>query len=195
MLNRRLLLYFLLIVSGVAAQLPAEEPFLGRSTEEWNKQFASSEGQARVHAAWAIAQLAGTASGESNLIALDKLLHDSDPTVRYWGVMGLQFYGLKLANGNTAQMKSIIDRLQPLLDDKSVAPRIAAAETVGLLGKPEAALSVLVAAMDDPLDAVRIQAVGALEKLGPAARPAVATLQKATSDASEYVKRISERSL
>src|SRR5205085_9948977 len=75
------------------------------------------------------------------------------------------------------------------------APRVAAAEALCLLGQAEKALPVIVAAMGDPQDSVRIQAVGALEKIGPAARPAIGTLQKAATDPSEYVKRISERSL
>ena len=51
------------------------------------------------------------------------------------------------------------------------------------------------AAMSDPQDAVRIQAIAALEKLGESARPGEATLRAATTDSSEYVKRISTRAL
>jgi HEAT repeat protein len=49
--------------------------------------------------------------------------------------------------------------------------------------------------MESPQESVRIQAVAALAKLGPAARQAVATLTAATTDPSEYVKRISSRAL
>ena len=85
--------------------------------------------------------------------------------------------------------------MQKLLADQAPAPRIAAAESLGLLGDADRALPVLVAAMSDPQDAVRIQAVAALEKLGEAARPAETTLRAATSDSSEYVKRIGARAL
>jgi HEAT repeat protein len=85
--------------------------------------------------------------------------------------------------------------LTPLLDDKAAAPRLAAAAAIGQLGQAGKALPVLVAAMKDPQDATRIQAVAALELLGAAARPAEPTLRAATTDSSEYVKRISARAL
>ena len=73
---------FLAGFTSIAAA--ADEVFLGRSAEEWNRRFVSSEGQQRVYAAWAIAQLAGQARGDHDLIRLSQLVHDSDPTVRYW---------------------------------------------------------------------------------------------------------------
>ena len=174
--------------------LPAEEAFLGRSMDEWNEQFASSEGQKRVYAAWAIAQIAGQAQGEKDLINLARLVHDGDTTVRYWGALGLDSFQ-KAASGDKRRIDVLADILQPLLGDKSAAPRIAAAQALAMMGQTEKALPILIAAMDDPQDSVRIQAVAALEKLGPGSRPAISTLEKATSDSSEYVKRISERSL
>ena len=90
---------------------------------------------------------------------------------------------------------AVVNTLLPVLDDKSAAPRIAAAEVLGLFGRVDKALPILESAMNDPQESVRIQAVAALEKLGSAARPAEKTLQKATSDSSEYVKRISQRAL
>ena len=176
----------------------AQDTFLGRSADEWSEQLTSSQGQKRVHAAWAIAQLVGRAAGgpvdQVHFAELVKLVNDSDPTVRYWGVNGLASYAERLGVKDGGQMAAV-NTLVPLLDDKSPAPRIAAAQTLGVLGKTERALPVLVAAMSDPQESVRIQAVAALEKLGPAARPSLETLRTATSDSSEYVKRISERAL
>jgi HEAT repeat protein len=175
-----------------------EETFLGRSVDEWSTALTSSEGQKRVHAAWAIAQLASKSAGGPNdqlhFAELVKLLSDSDSSVRYWGVQGLGAFAERLAKRDGGQM-AVVNALLPLLDDKSPAPRTAAAQALGVLGQSEKALPVLVAAMRDPQDSVRIQAVAALEKLGPAAKPAQATLQAATSDSSEYVKRISQRAL
>jgi HEAT repeat protein len=96
---------------------------------------------------------------------------------------------------NVGGQAAAISELESLLNDKSPAPRIAAAGALGLLGKADKALPVLTSALDDPQESVRIQAVAALEKMGAAARPVLVTLEKATNDSSEYVKRISERSL
>jgi HEAT repeat protein len=56
-------------------------------------------------------------------------------------------------------------------------------------------LAVLVESLSHPQDAVRMQAITALERWGEAARPALASLRKATADSSEYVKRIATRAL
>jgi HEAT repeat protein len=176
----------------------ADDTFLGRSLDQWSAAFTSSEGQQRVHAAWAIAQFTARSAGgpkdQGHLAELVKLAGNGDATVRYWGVQGLDAYAQRLG-ANDAGQTAVVNTLQPLLADKSPAPRIAAACALGALGKTEKALPVLVAAMSDPHDAVRIQAVAALERLGTAARPAQDTLKVATSDSSEYVKRISERAL
>jgi len=185
------LLLATMLVAGALAR--GEEAFLGRSREAWNQEFDSSTGQKRVYAAWAIAQLAGQANEELSL--LEPLLKDDDATVRYWGAMGFQLRAENADKSDVGRLATASERLRPLLKDKAAAPRIAAAQSLAMLGQTEQALPVLVAAMGDPQDSVRIQAVAALEKLGPAARPAIDTLQKATGDSSEYVKRISERSL
>jgi len=187
----------LLTLVYCASASAADDEFLGRSAEEWSRELASSQGQARVYAAWAIAQLAGRSGGLKDPIhiaELTKLIGDSDPTVRYWGVQGLASFSQRAENKDGGQT-AVVAALEPLLADKSPAPRLAAALALGLLGQANKALPILEAAMNDPQEAVRIQAVAALEKLGPAARPALATLEAATSDSSEYVKRISERAV
>jgi HEAT repeat protein len=186
------------LLLGQVQTLRAEDAFLGRSLDQWSAAFTSTEGQQRVHAAWAIAQLTSHSAGGPNdqvhFAELVKLVSDGDATVRYWGVQGFDAFAQRLA-GKDAGQTAVVNTLEPLLTDKSPAPRIAAASALGALGKADKALPVLVAAMSDPQDAVRIQAVAALERLGSAARPAEATLKAATSDSSEYVKRISERAL
>jgi HEAT repeat protein len=181
-----------LLVCDVTAS--AQDKFLGRTASEWNQELSSSNSQTRIHAAWAIAQFAGQTASVDHLPALIHLSKDGDPTIRYWGATGLGLYG-KAMKDNSNKIAPVIDALQPLLNDASAAPRLAAAGSIASVGKPDLALPVLVAAMDDPQESVRIQAVSALEKMGPAARPALPTLQIAASDSSEYVKRISERSL
>jgi len=179
-------------------RLSVADDFLGRSLEQWSDMLTSSQQTERTYAAWAIGQIAtqraGGPSDQIYFAELVKLIHDSDPTVRYWGVLGLAGYANKL-DAKDGGRTAVANTVAPLLEDKAAAPRIAAAETLGKLGQPDKALPVLVSAMSDPQDSVRIQAATALEKLGDSARPALATLEKGTSDSSEYVKRISERSL
>jgi HEAT repeat protein len=151
-----------------------------------------------LHAAWALANLAGREPGgpddNEQFSDLVKLIHDSDASVRYWGAIGLTNFGQRLKAGDGGR-SGVINALQPLLEDKSAAPRIAAAAGLGKLGQADKVLPILVAAMSDPQDATRIQAVAAIESLGAAAAPAEATLTAAQTDASEYVKRISARAL
>jgi HEAT repeat protein len=197
-LRQRTAVALVAVACLIPVKLVAEEPFLGRSADQWSNQFASAKGQQRAYAAWAIAQLdtsdANDAANQNRLESLNKLVQDGDPTVRYWGVFGLSRLAQRNNDDPSFQTK-VSETLLPMLNDKSLAPRIAAAESLCLLGQTEKGLPVIVAAMADPQDSVRIQAVAALEKLGAKARPAIGTLEKATSDSSEYVKRISERSL
>jgi HEAT repeat protein len=176
----------------------AADDFLGRNLDQWSEMLSSSQQNERAYAAWAIGKLAEQSAGKPNdqvyFAELVKLIHDNDATVRYWGVLGLAGYAKKLPP-NDGGKTAVTNTLAPLLEDKAAAPRIAAAQTLGLLGQADKALPVIVAAMSDPQDSARIQAASALETLGPAARPATATLERATTDSSEYVKRISSRSL
>jgi len=176
----------------------ADDEFLGRTGQQWSAALTEGSPQQRLQAAWALANLAGRAPGgpadNEQFADLVKLIHDSDASVRYWGAIGLTNFGLQLKAGDGGR-SGVINALAPLLEDKSAAPRIAAAAGLGKLGQPDKALPVLVTAMQDPQDATRIQAVAALEALGDAAAPAEATLVAAQSDASEYVKRISARAL
>src|SRR5205085_744226 len=126
----------------------AEDLFLGRSLDQWNELLTSSEGIRRAYAAWGIARLAAKAAGgPTDQIAfseLVKLISDSDPAVRCWGVSGLASFAERLGakdGGRTAALNA----LEPLLEDSSAAPRIAAAETLALLVQPQKGLPVLIA--------------------------------------------------
>ena len=178
--------------------LAAADDFLGRSFQQWSEMLNSSQQSERTYAAWALSQMATAQAGrpddQTYYAELVKLIHDNDATVRYWGVMGLAGYAQKLPQKDGGQI-AVTNTLSPLLEDKAAAPRIAAAEALGKLGQADKAIPVLVAAMSDAQDSVRIQAATSLERLGPAARPAMATLEKGRTDSSEYVKRISDRSL
>jgi len=197
-ISRRMTVVALCALLFPAVRATADDLFLGRSLDQWNELLVSSEGSRRAYAAWGIAQLAAKAAGgPADPIAfseLVKLTSDIDPAVRCWGVSGLASFAERLGakdGGRTAALNA----LEPLLEDSSAAPRIAAAESIGLLGQPQKGLPVLIAALDDRQESIRIQAAWALEKLGPAARPAEQALRKATADTSETVKTIARRSI
>lgn len=122
--------------------------FLGRSFDQWSEMLSSSQPNERAYAAWAIGKLAEQSAGKPNdqvyFAELVKLIHDNDATVRYWGVLGLAGYAKSLPNKDGGQT-AVINTVAPLLEDKAAAPRIAAAQTLGLLGQSEKALPVIIA--------------------------------------------------
>src|SRR5262245_1999917 len=74
--------------------------FLGRSFEQWSDMLNSSQQAERTYAAWAIGKLAEQSAGSPNdqvyFAELVKLVNDNDPSVRFWGVLGLSGYAQKL---------------------------------------------------------------------------------------------------
>jgi HEAT repeat protein len=182
-----------------ASLVSAAEPlFLGRTRQDWVDQLDSGQRRLRAPAAWAIQQFAlDEINRENELVWLNELLlltESNSSTARYWGTVGLGRMIDKLPAESPARTTAF-KALPTLLEDGSPAVRIAAADA--LLSAPDrtSALAVLVELLAHPQEAVRIQAVTALERWGDDARPAAGALQKATIDASEYVKRISSRSL
>jgi hypothetical protein len=188
----------LLVLLGVGIATADNSRFLGRTHEDWAKALQSDDGQEYTQAAWALCQIAvagaGTPSGKQGLDDLCLLARSDRPTVRYWGVLGL---GRFVAQTQVGQAERTTARaaLEAALKDETSGARLAAAEALALAGESNKGLPVLIEAMESPQESVRIQAVAALAKLGPAARPALATLKAATTDSSEYVKRISSRAL
>jgi len=199
MLPRSTLLAALLLVAASEIAATADEPqFLGRTREQWIGQLESTDRRQRTHAAWAMSEFAVEQTNpEDAMLWLNELLilgESPGLSVRYWGVIGLGRLAGKLDAAHPAHVKAV-EALQHALADASPGVRIAAAEWLGLVGGSRKALPVLVEAMSHEQETVRVQAVSALEHWGEAARPALSTLRSATSDPSEYVKRISTRTL
>ncbi|MCI0359153.1 MAG: HEAT repeat domain-containing protein [Planctomycetaceae bacterium] len=192
-----LLAFQFLATSGPAS---AQEPqFLGRTRMQWIDALESGQRRQRGHAAWAIQEFAIQQLASDNaLLWLNELLllteSHSSPSARYWGTFGLGRLIGKLEGNVPARVKAL-ESLPRLLQDTSPAVRIAAADALRQSTDRAAALAVLVESLSHPQDAVRIQAAAALERWGEAARPAAARLEQATSDPSEYVKRIATRTL
>ena len=190
-----------LVTTGraIAQMPPAQEPqFLGRTRQQWIDQLESGLRGQRSHAAWAIQEFAAQEVNSQNAIVwLNELLllsESASPSARYWGVLGLGRMIDRLDARAPARIKAL-EALPRLLKDPSSAVRIAAADALLPAKDNAAALAVLVESMSHPQDAVRIQAVAALERWGQSARPAAQTLRQATTDPSEYVKRISTRAV
>lgn len=195
----RILALFAVGFPLAAAGLRGEEPrFLDRTRQEWVAAYESGGRRERLHAAWAISNFAVEQVGPTNttlwLNELCLLAESESPSVRYWGILGLGRLLPKLEENSTAH-ETAVAAIQSAMKDKSDGPRLAAAEALGRAGRVDAALPVLVAAMSSPQEAARVQAASALANLGSAARPALAALQAATTDPSEYVKRISMRAV
>jgi HEAT repeat protein len=161
----------------------AAEPagdFLGKSQAQWVADLKSESASQRHLAAWALAQPPHAAAAT----LLEATAHD-DPVVRYWAALGLA----------RRPAAASADQFVKLLQDPSPAVRIVAAEACARRGNSSDALEALSTSLADPQEAVRVQAISSLERLGPKSAPLKPQIEKATGDASEYVKRISTRLL
>lgn len=131
-----------------------------------------------------IMQAAELASGRDpkavpKLIAL---LKEKDPALRYWGATGCAVLGKEAAKAAEALTKT--------LKDSTPSVRIAAAEALCKLGRPEQAVPVLEAALSNPTAKVALHAINVLEEVGADAKPAAEAIRNAAKNARDhYVKR------
>lgn len=112
-------------------------------------------------------------------------LNDPYGSVRYWAAVGL--HTVCLDSGTAERAASA---LKKHLDDPSPIVRIASAEALCDWGQEAEALPVLIEAMEDKSDTVRLNAVIALGHIGEKARPALPQLRAATKDSFGYVTRV-----
>ncbi len=119
-----------------------------------------------------------------------KYLEDAHPVVRYLATVGLHA-SCRFA----VDMTFAKPAMQTRLADSSVIVRIAAAHALCEWGQEKDTLPVLVAALKNPTDKVRMFAMVALDKLGERARPALAQIKVAAEDSDEYVKRVAKTAL
>jgi HEAT repeat protein len=188
-----------LIGPGDRAVQGEEAQFLGRTRKQWIADLEpAASRRKRSHAAWALSQMAVLDAAPANtavwLNELFLLCEDESPTVRYWGQLGLQRFAARLPADHPARIP-MLKLLADAVADSALAVRLVAAETQIHLGHSESGLAVLVESLKSPQESVRIQAIDALARLGPAARPAEAAIRAATADGSDYVKHIAARAL
>ena len=124
------------------------------------------------------ADLAG-AMDPANLDRLVALLAGADPAVRWWGAVGLVALGKQAAPAQAAVRKA--------LEDPSPNVRVAAAEAMANLGKVDLALPVLTAALAHETAFIRLRAMNVLDRLGEAARPALAAMKSARMKGGGHV--------
>lgn len=134
-----------------------------------------------------VAELANSRQA-GNVDRLGVLLKDPDTAVRWWSATGLLALGASAASQRNA--------LTVALNDGAPEIRVAAAEALCLLGSCDQGLPVLRAALKHDSAVVRLRALNALDRLGPAARPAIPDIRRAgvkeKSHVGDYVNRMVE---
>jgi len=113
------------------------------------------------------------------LTELVRLLGDREPAVRYWGATGL------LALGKRAQ--PVADALRSAIQDPAPNVRIAAAEALANIGRPDDALPVLIAGLKHDTPFIRLRAMNVLDRLGRRARPALEAIKQAKMPGKSHV--------
>ena len=116
-------------------------------------------------AAWAADSL--LYHGERHAVALAR---ESNPALRYWGVVGLAKY-----DALTAAAKKV---LRERLRDEAWAVRIEAAEVLARHGEAESALPVLSAGLQHEDLTIVLHATRTVEMLGEIARPVIPEMQR-----------------
>jgi arylsulfatase A-like enzyme/HEAT repeat protein len=117
------------------------------------------------------------------LATLRKSLADRDEPVRYWAAMGLLMLGMPAAPAAGALVAA-------MRSDTSKQVRIVAAEATAMLGERQESVAMLTSLLASTESIpVRLQAVNALTRIGPAARAALPRLRKMTEedDRNEYL--------
>jgi HEAT repeat protein len=118
----------------------------------------------------------------ANLPKLIAWMDDENECVRYWAALGCVMLREKAAPAAEALAKR--------LADASGHVRVAAAEALCHAGEEVKGVAALIACLGDERNPwVRLQAATSLENIGEKARPALAALEKAASDSSQYVQR------
>jgi uncharacterized sulfatase len=109
-----------------------------------------------------------------------------DSATRYWAVTGLE---------TNSVSKEALEAVKKLLTDEAPSVRIAAADALFRLGKPDEALPVLREALKSKNEWVRLAAINVLDRMGEKARPALEDFRKSLKDSNQYVVRVAEHAV
>jgi HEAT repeat protein len=163
----------------------------GRTAAEYVTQLEAHDMVVRRRAAQALGRFGGAVAAD-----LVRALSHSDPDVRTWAARGLA--GTMEPAGWSEETRRVgISALRQALTDRHAAVRVAAASSLITQGLTEPALPVLVAELNSPIAAARVEAMSALVAAGPAAAPARAAIESAQDvpDQGDYVNRLARRIL
>ena len=157
----------------------------GRTAAEYVTQLEAHDMVVRRRAAQALGRFGGAVAAD-----LVRALSHSDPDVRTWAAM-------EPAGWSEETRRVGISALRQALTDRHAAVRVAAASSLITQGLTEPALPVLVAELNSPIAAARVEAMSALVAAGPAAAPARAAIESAQDvpDQGDYVNRLARRIL
>ncbi|MDZ7619295.1 MAG: sulfatase-like hydrolase/transferase [Patescibacteria group bacterium] len=150
------------------------------------REMAQDEALYPLQRILAAAELAGERRPDS-LPKLTALLADPDAGVRFWAATGCA--ALAEAAAPAA------DALESLLADPSPDVRIAAAESLCLIGRRDGAMKVLTNLVSHEHPSVALRAVNALENLGDLARSGYEAVRHVADRADGYVKRAADRAV
>lgn len=163
----------------------AQGDVFGRPLAHWAGVLNGAPPLQRFRAAATIA-LAGRAA----LPLLLAVSRDPEVCVAYWGIMGL-------GNAGVASPE-IVDALVEFSRGEPVTLRLAAARSLCVLGKPDAALPVAVDAMKNTDPFVRLAAAEILDNMHPLPPSAEDALKERVAigrDRSDYATRVARHAL
>ena len=104
-------------------------------------------------------------------------LRDKESIVRYWAATGCAALGEKAG--------SAADQIGRVLSDPCASVRVAAAEAMCRMGRPDQGIPVLIAALKSTNPRLVLHALNVLESLGQQARPALAATAALTSEGTD----------
>lgn len=173
----------LLLAASLAAQGPTH---LGKTLEQWQADLVSTERLDRLLAARSIGEMAIADRSGSAKVLFDAMAHE-DSAVRYWAVIAVGQMG--------DRGKAAANWLQDALGDEAPEVRAWAAFALANMGESDAALAVLSELLSHPNRGARLQAIHALDALGPPAAGASDVLRQALDDDFDYVRRVARHAL
>ena len=183
---RTRLLLFCLVLLIAAPLAAADASHLGKTLSQWQSDLTSSDRLDRLIAARSIGEMAIANQPAAAKAIFAAISHD-DSAVRYWAVVAAGQMG--------GRAKPATRSLQAALADEAPEVQAWAAFALAKLGRDDEAIPVLAKLLSDPDRAARLQAIHALDALGPAAAPATELLKQVLDDEFDYVQRVARHAL